>query len=153
MSIRHIGSLETYLAAIVDSSDDAIIGKDLDGMITTWNRAAEKLFGYTAEEAVGKHISLLALPSVADEMPTILNRLRKGESISHFETVRRHKDGREVSISLTVSPIRDSEGRIIGACKMARDITERKRAEDRFRLVVEAAPNAMVMMETMATSD
>lgn len=146
MSTRHIGSLDAYLAAIVDSSNDAIIGKDLDGIITTWNRGAENLFGYTAQEAVGQHISLLAVPSVADEMPTILNRLRRGESISQHETVRRHKDGREVSISLTISPIQDPQGRIIGACKIARDITERKRAEDRFRLVVEAAPNAMVMI-------
>lgn len=121
------------LAAIVEFSDDAIIGKDLNGIITSWNRGAERLFGYTPQEAIGKSITILIPASRADEEPGILDRIRHGESIEHFETVRRRKDGKELDISLTVSPIRDNQGRIIGASKIARDITGRKQAEEALR--------------------
>ena len=116
-----------WLAAIVESSDDAIVSKTLDGIITSWNPAAEKLFGYTAEEMIGRPIAILAAPDRENEMPAILERIRRGEKVDHYETVRRRKDGSLVDISLTVSPIRDETGRIVGASKIARDITERRR--------------------------
>jgi PAS domain S-box-containing protein len=121
------------LAAIVESSDDAIISKDLNGIITSWNRAAEQLFGYTAEEAVGKFITLLIPPDRHNEEPIILERIRRGERIDHYETVRQRKDGSLLDISLTVSPIRDDLGNIIGASKIARDITQRKLIEEALR--------------------
>jgi PAS domain S-box-containing protein len=120
-----------YLAAIVESSDDAIIGKTLDGRIASWNRGAERLYGYTAEEAVGKPLSLLIPPDHPDELPTILERVRRGEYIEHFETARVRKDGSRVDVSLTISPVRDAGGRIIGASKIARDISARKEEERR----------------------
>jgi PAS domain S-box-containing protein len=123
----------SYLASIVESSDDVIIGKDINGIITSWNKSAERIFGYTAAEAIGRPIAMLAPPDRADEMPAILARIRQGEQIDHFDTLRRAKDGRLVPISLTVSPIKDKDGRIIGASKIARDISERKRAEEALR--------------------
>jgi PAS domain S-box-containing protein len=124
-----------WLAAIVESSDDAIISKTLDGIITSWNPAAERLFGYTAEEMIGGPIAILAAPDRENEMPAILESIRRGEKVDHYETVRRRKDGSLVEISLTVSPIRDETGRIIGASKIARDITARKQIEDRQRML------------------
>ena len=117
------------LASIVESSDDAIISKDLNGVIISWNPGAQRLFGYTAEEVVGKPITLIIPAELQDEEPKILARLRRGERIEHFETVRRCKDGRLVDISLTVSPMRDASGKVLGASKIARNITARKRAE------------------------
>jgi PAS domain S-box-containing protein len=117
------------LAAIVESSDDAIASKTLDGIVTSWNQAAERLFGYAAAEMIGRPIAVLAAPGREVEMSAILERLRRGERIEHFDTVRRRKDGTLVEISLTVSPVRDPAGRIVGASKIARDITERRRAE------------------------
>ncbi|WP_084182817.1 PAS domain S-box protein [Nevskia soli] len=117
------------LAAIVQSSDDAIISKDLKGIITSWNRGAQRLFGYTALEAVGRSITMLIPPERIKEEPHVLSRIVRGESIEHFETVRRHKSGALLDISLTVSPIINAQGKIIGASKIARDISERKRAE------------------------
>jgi PAS domain S-box-containing protein len=125
--------LAQQLAAIVESSDDAIISKDLDGIIQTWNRGAERVFGYTADEIIGKPVTMLMPPDRLDEEPGILARIRRGERIDHYETVRQRKDGSRIDISLTVSPIRDGRGRICGASKIARDITERKRAEDAVR--------------------
>jgi PAS domain S-box-containing protein len=112
------------LAAIVDSSDDAIVSKTLDGVIRSWNAGAERLFGYRADEAVGRHIHLIIPPELRAEEETILARLRRGEKIDHFETVRVAKDGRRLNISLTVSPVRDASGRIVGASKIARDTTQ-----------------------------
>ena len=117
------------LANIVDSSDDAIISKSLEGIITSWNHGAARLLGYTAEEAVGRSIMLIIPADRRQEEATILNKLRRGERIDHFETVRRRKDGSLLDISLTISPIRDSTGRVIGASKVARDITAQKAAE------------------------
>lgn len=128
-------SAASWLAAIVESSDDAIISNTLDGIITSWNPAAERLFGYTAEEAIGRPISILAAPDCENEMPANLERIRRGERVERYETVRRRKDGSLVDISLTVSPIRDETGRIAGASKIARDITARKQAEERQRLL------------------
>jgi PAS domain S-box-containing protein len=128
-----------YLAAMVESSDDAIISKDLSGIITSWNRAAERIFGYTAEEIVGLSVTILIPQDRQNEEPRILARLRKGERIDHYETIRRRKDGTDLNVSLTVSPIKDETGRIIGASKIARDITERKRAESVQRVLFELA--------------
>jgi PAS domain S-box-containing protein len=121
------------LAAIVESSGDAIVSKDLNGVIASWNQGAERLFGYTAEETIGKPVTLLIPPERHDEEQSILERIRRGESIEHFETVRRRKDGSLLDISLTVSPIRDTRGNIVGASKIARDITRRKRVEVALR--------------------
>ena len=121
------------LAAIVTSSDDAIVSKDLNGIVTSWNQGAERLFGYTAEEAIGRPITIVIPEDRLHEEPEILGRIQRGKRIDHFETVRRHKDGTLLDISLTISPIIDSAGRIIGASKIARDITERKRAEEALR--------------------
>jgi two-component system, LuxR family, sensor kinase FixL len=120
---------EQLLAALVASSDDAIISKTLDGIVTSWNASAERIFGYTAAEMIGRPISVLAPPGAEDEMPAILERLKRGEKVSHLETVRRRKDGALVSVSLTVSPIRDETGRLVGASKLVRDITAAKQAE------------------------
>ena len=120
------------LAAVVDSSEDAIISKTLDGTINTWNRGAEKVFGYSSAEAVGKPMLMLIPPERVNEESEILARIRRGESVEHFETVRVRKDGTKIDISATISPIRDSSGAIVGASKIARDITERKQAEDRL---------------------
>jgi two-component system sensor kinase FixL len=120
---------DRLLAQIVQSSDDAIISKTLDGVITSWNQSAERMFGYSAAEAVGKHISLLFPPNRIAEESEIMARLGLGHSVMHYETVRLHKDGREVLVSLSVAPIYDGTGALIGASKVARDITERKLAE------------------------
>jgi PAS domain S-box-containing protein len=122
-----------YLAAIVKSSDDGIISKDLNGIITSWNKTAEKIFGYTAEEMVGKPVITLIPPHLHSEETLILRRIRKGEAIEHFETIRRRKDGTDISIALTVSPIQDEAGNIIGASKIVRDITERILNEEMLR--------------------
>jgi PAS domain S-box-containing protein len=123
------------LAAVVQSSDDAIISKDLNGVITSWNRGAEKIFGYSESEVIGKPITILIPEDRLDEEPTILDRIRHGESIDHYETIRRRKDGTLLNISLTVSPIHDAEGRVIGASKIARDITESKAAEQAIEMI------------------
>ncbi|MDQ3833807.1 MAG: PAS domain S-box protein, partial [Actinomycetota bacterium] len=118
------------LAAIVESSDDVIIGKTLEGIITNWNLGAQKIYGYSAEEVVGKPINILVPPDRPDEIPKIMEKLRRGEAINHYETVRITKDRRLLDVSLTISPIKDSAGNIVGASTIARDITERKRAEE-----------------------
>lgn len=134
------------LAAIVQNSDDAIVAKDLNGIITDWNSSAERIFGYSAQEALGKPITLIIPPHLQDEETEILRRLRAGERIDHFETVRIAKGGREVLVSLTISPVKDSSGRIVGASKIARDITRIKQveqalreSEERMRFCLEAA--------------
>jgi PAS domain S-box-containing protein len=134
------------LAAIVESCDDAVISKDLDGRITSWNRGAERLYGYTAAEVVGRPIALLVPPEQPDELPAIMERLKRGERIDHYETVRACKDGSRVEVSLTISPLKDAEGNVIGASKIARDMTARRQAErslrqqaERLRLLWEAA--------------
>jgi len=121
------------LAAIVNSSDDAIISKNLDGAITSWNDGAERMFGYTAQEAVGRRIAMIIPPDRLDEEARILERLKAGERIEHYETVRVRKDGRNLDISLTISPLKDGAGSIIGASKVARNITDRKQAERDLR--------------------
>ena len=117
------------LVALVESSHDAIASKTLDGIVTSWNRSAEHLFGYTAEEMIGQPIAILAAPGRENEMPAILERIRRGERIETYDTVRRRKDGKLIEISLTVSPVRDQTGRIVGASKIAHGIAERRQAE------------------------
>ena len=124
---------KNLLAAIVDSSDDAIVSKTLNGIITSWNKAAERMFGHTAEEAIGQSITLIIPPDRRDEETKIIQQLRRGERIDHFETIRMRKDGTLVDLSLTISPVKDGAGRVVGASKVARDITERKRTERALR--------------------
>ena len=124
---------EVLLAGIVDSSDDAIISKTLDGIVTSWNRAATKVFGYSAAEMIGRHLSVIAVPGHEDDLTAILERIRRGERVEHYETQRRRKDGSIRDISLTVSPLYDEQGRVFGASKIARDITEKKIAEGALR--------------------
>ncbi len=134
------------LSAIVQSSDDAILSKDLNGIITSWNQGAERIFGYTADETIGKPVTILIPADRADEELPILERVRRGDRIDHYETVRRRKDGSLVDISLTVSPIIDEHGKIIGASKIARDITQRKRAEDALRAADRAKDEFLAML-------
>lgn len=145
------------LAAIVNSSDDAIISKDLNGIIKSWNRGAERIFGYTAEEAVGRSVEMLIPKERLAEEPHILSRLKQGERLHHFETVRIRKNGTPIEISLTISPITNAAGEVIGASKIARDITERKRAaegmrvsEIRYRRLFEAARDGVLILESVS---
>lgn len=140
------------LAAIVESSDDAIMSKDLNGIIATWNPGAERLFGYTAEEVIRKPITILIPPDRQHEEPGILERMRRGERIDNFETTRRRKDGSLVDISLTVSPIKDAAGRVIGVSKIARDITERKQAQEQQRLLLREMNHRVKNLFTLASS-
>jgi PAS domain S-box-containing protein len=130
--------VNSRLAAIVESSDDAIIGKTLDGIITSWNRGAQQIYGYSVEEIVGKPISVLAPTDRYDEIPSILDKVRRGAPVNHYETVRLNKDGERIDVSLTVSPIIDSSGNVVGASTIARDITERKRIEEAQRFLAKA---------------
>ena len=131
-----------WLPAIVESADDAIISKTLQGIITSWNKAAERIFGYTADEIIGRSVLTIIPPELQDEETLILSKVRNGERVDHFETVRLRKDGIRVDISLTVSPIRTPDGTIIGASKIARDITDKKRAEHERQLLLKAAEDA-----------
>ena len=138
---------QTRLAAIVESSDDAIVSKSLDGIITSWNKAAERMFGYTANEAIGQPIYLIIPTDREDEEKNILERIGRGERIDHFQTLRRHKNGTLLDVSVTISPLRDSSGRIVGASKVARDITAQRRneqalreSEQRYQTVTDASP-------------
>src|SRR5437870_2304753 len=123
----------SLLASIVNSSDDAIFAKTLDGVITSWNPAAVRMYGYSADEMIGRAVGVLIREDRANEMPTILDKIRKGQPIEHYETERVRKDGTTISVSLSVSPIHDRDGRIVGASTIARDIGERSRAEEAAR--------------------
>jgi PAS domain S-box-containing protein len=127
---------EHHYRAIIEASEDAILSKDLNGVILSWNNSAERLFGFTAEEAVGQPITIVIPPDRRDEEPVILAKINRGERIDHFETVRQRKDGSLVDISLTISPIRDSSGNVVGASKIARDITDLRKARDGQRLLL-----------------
>jgi PAS domain S-box-containing protein len=148
----------SLLAAIVDFSDDAILSKKLDGTITSWNQSAERLFGYKAEEAVGQNITLIVPWERRSEQEDILRRLARGERVEYFETVRRRKDGTHLDVSLTISPIRDAAGRVIGASNVARDVSERKRIEmalreneERFRAIFETTPECVKLISADGT--
>jgi two-component system CheB/CheR fusion protein len=131
--------VKQLLSSIVQFSDDAIISKNLDGIIESWNAGAERIFGYTAREAIGQSVEILIPPDRLNEEQTILRRIRRGERIEHYETIRRCKDGSPINISLTVSPIMATDGRVIGASKIARDITERKRSEAHISVLAREA--------------
>ena len=144
----------SLLAAIVEDSDDAIVTKDLDGAITSWNDGARRLYGYSAEEAIGQPVTLLLPPDRLDEEAQILDRVKRGEGVDHFETVRRCKDGRLIDVSVTISPIRDRAGRVVGASKIARDITSRKQTEAklhdselRYRRLFESARDGILILD------
>ena len=143
------------LASIVESSDDAIISKDLNGTIMSWNAGAELLFGYSAEEAVGQPVTMLIPSDRVDEEPGILQRIRRGERVDHYDTLRRRKDGTLVNISLTVSPVKDARGMIVGASKIAHDISERKRAQEQERLLAgemkHRIKNSLATVQALAT--
>ena len=130
---RQLWEYRARLASIIDSSEDAIIGKDLNGIVTSWNKGAEHVYGYSADEMVGNSITKISPADRPDEIPGILRKIRRGETVSHFESVRVTKDGRHLNISLTVSPIHDAQGTIVGASAIGRDITAHKRAEDQLR--------------------
>jgi PAS domain S-box-containing protein len=144
---RRADLLNERLAAIVESSDDIIASKDLDGVITSWNRGAERILGYSAAEVVGRHVSMLMPPELVEDMPRILEKIRRGETVDHYQTRRRRKDGTLIDVSLTVSPIRDAEGRIVGASKIGRDVTAERRARDERDHLLEAAQEAKARAE------
>ena len=151
---RKVEEMSLLLGAIVDSSDDAIISKDLDGRITSWNRAAERLYGYKATEAIGKSILMVIPPDRHDEEQEILERLRRGERVDHFETMRLSKDGTLLNVSLTISPLRNQRGEVVGSSKIARDITEQKRSEEAIRALnaqLREDLDAMTRMQHLST--
>src|SRR5579872_1911159 len=148
----------SHYVAMVESSYDAIIGETLDGIVTSWNGAAQRIFGYTAAEMVGKPVSILAAPGREDEVPRLLARIKAGERIDHYETERRHKDGRSIPISLSVSPIFDESGRLAGATKISRDISGERRLrseleerEGLLRSILETIPDALVVIDDRGT--
>lgn len=145
-------TLETHLASIIESSDDAIISKDLNGIIQSWNRGAQRIFGYTPDEIIGKHISILAVPERVEEIPSIIERISRGERVDHYLTKRQTKDGRVLSISLTVSPIRDASGKIVGASKIARDVTDEVRYQEALREANESLTRSNADLEQFAYS-
>jgi PAS domain S-box-containing protein len=145
--LERVAATERLFLAVVESSDDAIVTKGLDGTITAWNPGAERLFGYAAEEAMGRSIEIIVPERRRDEERQILSELRRGERLRHYETVRLHKSGREIAVSLSISPIRSAAGEIVGAAKIARDVTEKHAAEEKFRMAVEASPSGMIMVD------
>jgi PAS domain S-box-containing protein len=149
---KHAALASSLLSAIVESSDDAIISKDLNGVITSWNNGAERLFGYSADEAVGQSIAMLIPRERRDEEPAILARLRRGERVEHFQTIRVRKDGSRMNISLTISPVKDADGRIVGASKVARDITDLVLQEEALRAANAALGRANADLQQFADS-
>lgn len=151
------------LAAIVESSDDGIISKDLNGVVQSWNGGAERIFGYTADEMIGKSITTVIPPELHDQEPIILSRIARGERIDRFETIRQRKDGTQFHVSLTISPVRDREGRIVGASKIARDITDLRSSQERQELLLRemnhrvknlfAVASGVVALSGRSTSD
>lgn len=137
---------KAYYAAIVQSSDDAIYGKTLEGIINSWNKGAEKMYGYSANEIIGKSISILIPPNNTDEFPDIIGKINKGESIDHYETERITKDGHTIDVSVSISLIRDKTGEVIGAATIARDITHGKKSEQMFRALLDSAPDATIIV-------
>ena len=155
---KQLHSSGNLLAAIVNSSDDAIVSKNLSGIITSWNKGAERIFGYTSQEVIGRSITVIIPPDHLDEEADILARIGRGERIDHFDTVRRRKDGTLVDVAVTISPVRDAAGRIIGASKVARDISDRRRSErelrdseERFRSIVETTPECVKIIAADGT--
>lgn len=141
------GNVSTFIETIVEASEDAIITKTLDGMVMSWNKAAEEIFGYTSDEMVGDSIMVLFPPDRVDEEKFMLNNIKEGRRVKHFETVRLRKDGRPIHVSVTLSPIKDADGRVIGAAKIARDITERVKLEQmasHYQAVIQSSFDAVI---------
>ena len=151
-AVRRAERNASLLASIVESSDDAIVSKDLEGIIMSWNQGAERLFGYTAAEVIGQSINMLIPPDRIEEEPRILARLRRGERVDHFETIRVRKDGSRLNVSLTISPVKDAQGLIVGASKIARDITERVRQEQALQIANAALHEANADLQQFAYS-
>jgi PAS domain S-box-containing protein len=149
--IRESEARYRSIAAIVESSGDAILSKNLDGIITSWNSGAEQLFGYTADETIGRSVTMLIPIERHDEEPAILARVRAGQRVDHYETIRQRKDGSRVDISLTISPVRDPDGKIVGASKIARDISERRRAEEQQRMLLREMDHRVKNLFTLAS--
>src|SRR6476469_6351672 len=147
--INDISRAEAHarLAAIIESSDDAIVSKTLEGVIKTWNKGAERIFGWTAEEVVGKPITIIIPEDRLGEEPEILARMRLGERIDHFETIRQTKDGRLINVSVTISPVRDDNGKITGVSKVARDVTLQKQFQAQLQAAKAAADEARAVAE------
>ena len=151
---KRVAEIQTLLASVVQSSDDAIINGSMDGILLTWNQGAERIYGYTASEVIGKSVAILVPPDQPEEIREVLGKIRRGEHISHYETVRRTKDGRGIDVSLSVAPMRDASGILIGVSTIARDITERRQAEEvlreseaRYRTLVENIPQKIFMKD------
>ncbi len=151
-ALLELRKVRERLAAIVESSEDAIVSKDMNGVIESWNLGAERLFGYTADEVVGKPITIIIPPDRLNEEPDILRRLQRGERVEHFETIRRRKNGELLNISLTISPVKDAHGKVIGASKIARNITERKRQEEALQAANDALTRSNGDLEQFAYS-
>src|SRR3972149_4067762 len=144
---KHIESERSFLAAIVQSSDDAILGTTLDGKIISWNRAGEKIFAYPANKAIGKSVGIIYPPALTDELSEIIAKIKKGENIEHYETQRKRRDGSLIDVSLSISPIRDDNGEVVGISKIARDISEQKRASQYVRslaAIVQSSDDAIL---------
>lgn len=151
-AVLELRKVQKRLAAIVESSEDAIVSKDINGVIQSWNQGAERLFGYTADEVIGKPITIIIPPDRLNEEPDILRRLQRGERVEHFETIRRRKNGELLNISLTISPVKDEHGKVVGASKIARNITERKRQEEALEAANEALSRSNADLEQFAYS-
>jgi len=146
--LKRAEEAKARLAAIVESSEDAITGQDLEGIITAWNRGAEKLFGYTTAEAIGQPITILMSPEDTDQERRVMEKIRRGESVAYYETIGRHKEGTSFDIWLTVSPVFDEHGTVVGGSRIARDITERKRAEQELAALLASEHAARADAET-----
>ena len=143
-ALNSVEEAQALLAAIITSSDDAIISKDLEGIVRSWNQSAERIFGYTAEEMVGKSITVLFPPDRLDEEPQILARIQRGERVDHFQTVRMRKDGTLINVSVTISPVHDKTGKVVGASKVARDITRSVELEGKFKAIIDSSDDAII---------
>ena len=137
--LRESGQRLRWLASVLEFSDDAIISKDLGGVVRSWNKGAERVFGYTAEEAIGQHITIIIPRDRQDEEREILARIKRGEHIDHFETIRQHKHGNSIAVSLTISPVKNADGKIVGSSKIARDVTEQKRHQEQIATLAREA--------------
>jgi PAS domain S-box-containing protein len=149
---RQAEAVATFLVSLVKSCEDAIIGKTLDGTVVSWNAGAERLYGYTASEIVGQSVSKLIPPYRPQELPEILEKIQRGEHVEHFETVRLHKDGRPLEVALTISPIKDSSGRVIGASTIARDISRRKQEENERLALIQDLTSALARVNGLKES-
>jgi PAS domain S-box-containing protein len=149
---RQTDTVSTFLVSLVESCEDAIIGKTLDGIVVSWNAGAERLYGYTASEIVGQSVSKLIPPYRPQELPEILERIQRGEHVEHFETVRLHKSGRPLEVALTISPIKDSSGRVIGASTVARDISRRKQEENERLALIQDLTSALARVNGLKES-